>query len=209
MQADLGFIRNKTNLRTRSLIGAPGNVSNNNLVKRNSPKPANVIDMSTHTKSMAHSFDQSVLEKRCEYLESQEKLQREVLQNAYATIEELKDKLEEKEKVNVQMYSEMQWIYGKSTQPVQGVASDEEDSSKVMQLYQETDELVEIADTETWVMLVFPMHRVTMDGGERCFMRMKTVDPSNAQLGYTWVLVYENVEGTETNFISKFAMTPF
>lgn len=217
--ADLGFIRNRTDLRApnRSLVGAPSFTSkkgvmnpsqvfkgtnlHDNQEKNDSspPPPRHVATTMSHTGPL--------LEKRCDFLETQEKHQREILVNTNDKLQKLQGKIEDTT-LHKTMYNEMQWAFGTVNGQLMGVSSNEEDSMKVMDNF-DSKNLVPV-EHKNRIMLVYPMIMKETETNEQCFMRMKSINHSTGQLNYTWVMIYELVKGADDGvirYVSEFSLT--
>lgn len=212
---DLGFIRNRTDIRgpNRVLFGAPGFTSKNSVMNQSplfkAQPETNVIKSEISPPNTLHTtanLNVSLLEKRCEYLEKQDRQNREMLLNLTDELTRLRTQINENETLK-SVYHEVQWVFGTVVDNIMGVQSDIEDSCKVMDSY-DASNLIQL-ETTGQIMLVYPM--VMKDGkGEndkQCFMRMKCIDEHTGQLSFTWVLVYELINDTETRYVTYFYLT--
>lgn len=210
--ADLGFIRNRRDLHipNRALFGSPSFAAKTGVVLASPPLRVTHSDASSARAEMSHSpgnaLNASVIERRCEYLEKQERQVREMLTVANDELKELRAQMSDRTMAKI-IYDEAQWMYGHVSKRLLAVRSDEEDSNKVMDNFL-MDDLTPL-DVTGQVVLVYPMVvKVSADAEQdkRCFMRMKDVDANTGQLSYVWVLVHEIQGGMETRYVTDFSL---
>lgn len=129
----------------------------------------------------------SMITKRTEYLEGQERKLTATMSDLRSTTNQLEEQVKTlgSRGVDTQgLYDEMQVVYGK----VKGSLNVGD----------------EVLGDDEWVQLLYPMRQ----DGNRREMRCKVVDKVTGQLSLHWVTVYDCDEESETRFISEFALYP-
>ena len=192
MTSEFGFLNNKIDhkIPTRSLLGNPGFISRrgaSTVFKANHINDlSNERQDAPHTASVApsQSILRSILEKRCEYLEQQDKVSQEKFIATHDELKRLKASFDEKH-IEKQIYEEGQWVFASAGDVLKGVTSNS------LEHFTEDDQL-SIVEHSDRILLVYPMKLYTKGDEQQCFMRMKSADKVTGQLCYTWVLIYEN-----------------
>ena len=224
-RGDLGFIPNNSrgSIPNRLFFGSPGHPS-----KKGAQGVSQLSKMNntseTDTPRTEINSDE-LITKRTEYLELQERRLAATLNENRSETNRLDKKIEEsdskftktitetKELIannSLKLFNEMQTVYGKVENILQGFDCEDGRSEHSMNLYKkESKPLKTIAEKNSWVMLVYPMIEVqdTLDNTiTNYFMKCKTVDKYTGQINISWVLVFQKQGESETNFISEFSL---
>jgi len=149
----------------------------------------------------------ALIQKRCDYLETQEKKLSESVTTTTSTLRESFDRRSE------DLFRECQWIYGRTTRHLKGVSCSEkvQTSLERYRSCRSMDEMgvKEICPAGRWVHLTYPMERVDISPTHhQVLMRCKTVDPSTGQISICWAILSESKDGKTTKFVKDFSMVP-
>lgn len=224
-RGDLGFIPNNSrgSIPNRLFFGSPGHPSKkgaqgvSQLSKMN-----NTLDGETPRNEINSD---ELITKRTEYLEIQERRLAATVNENKSETNRLDKKIEEsdakfaktisetKELIannSLKLFNEMQTVYGKVEDILQGFDCEDGKSEHSMNLYKnEGKPLKTIAEKNSWVMLVYPMVEL-QDAADNTrtnyFMKCKTVDKYTGQINISWVLVFQKQGESETKFISEFSL---
>lgn len=198
---DLGFINSRgryNGVTSTTMVGSNGFSSK----KIGVGAPQKVM-----VRVQDEASQQALIQKRCEWLEAQEKKLSESVTTTTSTLRESYNQRTE------DLFKECQWIYGKTTTHLKGIACSDKVHTSLdrYRACKKADEvgLKEICPGGRWVHLVYPMERVDLSPTHhQVLMRCKSVDPSTGQISICWAILFETKDGKSTKFVRNFSMYP-
>jgi len=221
-RGDLGFIPNnaRSSVPNRLFFGSPGHPSKKGAQGVSQLSKMNNAD--NEPKSELHSDE--LIQKRTEYLETQERrlaatlnenrsetnrLNKKIEESDYKLLKNIEDTKNLIDENSLKLFNEMQTVYGKVHDTLKGFDCEDGRADHSMNEYKKNKTLLKtIANKDTWVMLVYPMVEVEDVDTKTTnyFMKCKTVDKYTGQLHLSWVLVFQKQDEQETKFISEFSL---
>lgn len=215
-RGDLGFIANSTSrMANRNFIGSSGHSSKKGVVGVSQASKMNADDSINNLVKPEFTAD-SIISKRTEWLESQERRMSATINETRSEHNLLTERLskfnEDLSSIqNVQntnsarLYDEMQTIFGKVDSDIIKVIP----SSMNIENYEaEPKPILEeyLLQNEEWILLVYPMKNIQVSENHvQSFMRWKRVDKFTGQLSLHWVVIYEKNNDEEKRHISEFS----
>lgn len=153
----------------------------------------------------------SLMTKRTEYLELQERRIAATVNEQKTETQNLSDATKAIMKQTRKLHTEMQFVYAKTKCILRGkeCKGDAEKTLAEIRKLNGKHEFEKVADPDTWVMLAYPMEPLEIYDGIEYVMRCKTVNKNSGQITVYWVVVYEKQGGREKRSISEFSMYPF
>lgn len=232
-QGDLGFIgsRNNAYMGSKTLMGSTGNPSKKGPFGPGALSRMNNSLSNTPETLQPEIASETMLAKRTEWLENQEKkltasmsetktntsqLASQVAEDKKA-LKEMKELTQEMNNENkrqtqraIQLYNETQWVYGKvGDVGVQGFTANNS-GTKMLDKYrdkQDSIEMKKIGKRNENLLLLYPMEKVDISPTHfQYLMRCKTVNETTGQLTFNWVIVYELEGDKESRYIKKFLL---
>ena len=232
-QGDLGFIgsRNNAYMGSKTLMGGTGNPSKKGPFGPGALSRMNNSISNTPETLQPEIASETMLAKRTEWLENQEKkltasmsetktntsqLASQVAEDKKA-LKEMKELTQEMNAENkkqtaraMQLYNETQWVYGKvGDAGVQGFTANNS-GTKMLDKYrdkQDSIEMKKIGKRNENLLLYYPMEKVDISPTHfQYLMRCKTVNETTGQFTFNWVIVYELEGDKESRYIKKFLL---
>ena len=209
-RGDLGFIPNRSGRAPNAnFFGSPGHPSKKGVYGHSQVSKINNVDSDNPQADaqVCKLASESMISKRTEYLESQERRLFATITDTRSETNNLAKHLEEMKNeyldTKTQLYNEIQAVYGKPSQgflyAIEGSIEDYE--SKKCECMK--------TPIEKWAMLIYPMKSIKLnDRHTQSLMRYKQIDPITGQLTLKWVVVYEKDDEKEIRYISEFSLTP-
>ena len=168
---------------------------------------------------------ESLLTKRCDWLEQQERKTTATLSDTRTTQRDLQEQMqsrlgdmsqeqgkisavlhEERDK-GIELFNETQWVYGKALAPIRASLCARENWKDSLRHYRKTHEPSETLAKNEWYLFIYPMEKVFITPEHyQLVMRCKQVDKSTGQLSLLWAVVYESFDGKDTRFVSEFSL---
>lgn len=163
--------------------------------------------------------ENSMLLKRVEYLEAQERRLTATLNEERSRNNTLQDRLDNESKqlgkfeanmtdIGKQLFDEAQFIFATCTQALSGFRASG-DSDKDMQEFKHGKRTLEELPFQKTAMLLYPMLRVFKENGDvQCFMRCRHVHPKTGQMTIYHALVFEQVGESLKYYVDSFSSCP-
>lgn len=232
-QGDLGFIgsRNNAYMGSKTLMGGTGNPSKKGPFGPGALSRMNNSISITPETLQPEIASETMLAKRTEWLENQEKkltasmsetktntsqLASQIAEDKKA-LKEMKELTQEMNNENkkqtqraIQLYNETQWVYGKvGDNGLQGFTANNS-GTKMLDKYRDKQDSVDmkkIGKKNENVLLLYPMEKADLSPTHfQYLMRCKTVNETTGQLTFHWVIVYELDGDKESRYIKKFLL---
>ena len=216
-RGDLGFIPNaRAPMHSRSLMGTPSNLSKKG-VAVNSVRPSTESQALPSDMKMAGPTSESMVGKRTDWLEMQERRLSATIQEQRNEHDKMKNRVNDVEataraQAN-QLFENTQWMYGWTTGDLYGIQSKDGQMYSALEEFEksESKELTLLSSAGRWVLLSYPMQEIrnAKDSTVTMLMKMRTVDANTGQLGLCWVVVATQAANECTRSIGEFAVAPY
>jgi hypothetical protein len=219
-KGDLGFLSNSRGTQpNRGFFGSTGHPSKKGVIGVSQVSKINNFE-NTESTTLKPASEQ-MINKRTEWLESQERKISATLQETRGNTNRIADGQSELKsgidnlqtfvhKQGQKLFDCMQSLYGKvsSSYDLLGFPCGSDDDDDMMSYVSGKQELLSLAKKEKWVYLIYPQLQVEKDGLKQTMMRCKIADKSTGQLALYWVIIHEQGESSEKRYISEFDLLP-
>lgn len=208
-------------MHSRSLMGTPSNLSKKIGTAAATVRQQNDIQqpgvVTSDMKIMVEPTSETMVGKRTEWLEKQERRLSATMQEQKTEHDKMKARVESVEANShaqaMQLFQDAQWMYGWTTTELFGIESIDGKLYEALGAYRAatTSELSSLAPAGRWALLSYPMEEVSRENGAvEMLMKMRTVNVNTGQPSLCWaVVVTRHSSGECQRAIGEFTIAPY
>lgn len=216
-RGDLGFIPNsRLQMHSRMLMGTSANPSKKGVqmqsYNRTHQDPQQLPE--THAVQSIEPTQESMVTKRTDYLEQRVRALTSMVQEQQDSSSKMRERLGDAEEANgakmQQLFQNTQWLYAKTLTSLQGLDAGG-GMNEGIDRYRSSGgggALTELKGVGSWVLLAYPMERVSVNGETQLMMRMRGVDADTGQLSLSWAVVATERNGETVRHVGQFSFAP-